>query len=106
MAIIYNFELDLSGTKVFKIVLEAKESTGSYEVYNSLVRLNKSDVGRVIYGRQLFLLEDDAEKALEIFKKKFEADINIEQGEILMRKKNIAKIKEKIQKIEYKGEVK
>lgn len=99
MAIIYNFELDLSGTKVFKMVLDAK-------VYNSLVRLNKSDIGRVIYGRQLFLLEDDAEKALEIFKKKFEADINIEQGEILMRKKNIAKIKEKIQKIEYKGEVK
>ena len=69
---LYKFMLTTYGeTKITKQVLEAEEKPKTYSVFDEICtsRVNKNDIGVVsgVSGRNVILLEDDIEKAKEIF---------------------------------------
>ena len=60
-----------NSTKITRTVLEAEEKPKTYSVFDEICtsRVNKNDIGVVsgVSGRNVILLEDDIEKAKEIF---------------------------------------
>ena len=69
---LYKFVLSThNSTKITRIVLEADEKPKTYSVFDGMwtSRVNKNDIGVVsgLSGRNVILLEDDIEKAKEIF---------------------------------------
>ena len=69
---LYKFVLSsVSGTKIKRTVLEAEEKPKTYSVFDGMwtSRVNKKDIGVAsgYFGDTVILLEDDMEKAKEIF---------------------------------------
>ena len=69
---LYKFMLTTYGeTKITKQVLEAEENHKTYSVFDGMwtSRVNKKDIGVAsrYFGDTVILLEDDMEKAKEIF---------------------------------------
>ena len=69
---LYKFVLSThNSTKITRTVLEAEEKPKTYSVFDGMwtSRVNKNDIGVVsgLSGRNVILLEDDIEKAKEIF---------------------------------------
>ena len=69
---LYKFVLSTyNSTKITRTVLEAEEKPNTYSVFDGMwtSRVNKNDIGVVsgVSGRNVILLEDDIEKAKEIF---------------------------------------
>ena len=69
---LYKFVLSTyNSTKITRTVLEADEKPKTYSVVDGMwtSRVNKNDIGVVsgLSGRNVILLEDDIEKAKEIF---------------------------------------
>ena len=83
---LYKFMLTTYGeTKITKQVLEAEEKPKTYKVLSGCYysRINKSDIGIAISpGYTAILLEDDMEKAKEIFAENLKRKILVEKESI------------------------
>lgn len=84
---LYKFMLTTYGeTKITKKVLEAEENHKTYSVFDGIwaSRVNKKDIGVVRgYCRDdVILLEDDMEKAKEIFAENLKRKISVEKESI------------------------
>ena len=84
---LYKFILDTYGeTKITKQVLEAEEKPKTYSVFDGMwtSRVNKKDIGVAIgyCGDTVILLEDDMEKAKEIFAENLKRKISVEKESI------------------------
>ena len=69
---LYKFVLSThNSTKITRTVLEAEEKPKTYSVFDGMwtSRVNKNDIGVVsgLSSRNVILIEDDIEKAKEIF---------------------------------------
>ena len=84
---LYKFMLTTYGeTKITKQVLEAEEKPKTYSVFDSMwtSRVNKKDIG-VVSGYlvdTVILLEDDMEKAKEIFAESLKRKISFKKESI------------------------
>lgn len=84
---LYKFMLTTYGeTKITKQVLEADEKSKTYRVFDSMwtSRVNKKDIGVAIgyCGDTVILLEDDIEKAKEIFAENLKRKISFKKESI------------------------
>ena len=74
------------GTKITKQVLEAEEKPKTYSVFDGMwtSRVNKKDIGVAsgYFGDTVILLEDDMEKAKEIFAENLKRKISDEKESI------------------------
>ena len=107
---LYKFVMSTyNSTKITRTVLEAEEKPKTYSVFDGMwtSRVNKNDIGVVsgLSGRNVILLEDDIEKAKEIFtenlkrkildeKESIEAKINSGNKRISELEKTIKEINE------------
>ena len=107
---LYKFVMSTyNSTKITRTVLEAEEKPKTYSVFDGMwtSRVNKNDIGVVsgVSGRNVILLEDDIEKAKEIFaenlkrkildeKESIEAKINSGNKRISELEKTIKEINE------------
>ena len=75
-----------NSTKITRTVLEAEEKPKTYSVFDGMwtSRVNKNDIGVVsgLSGRNVILLEDDIEKAKEIFTQDLKRKISDEKESI------------------------
>ena len=73
-------------TKITKQVLEAEEKPKTYSVFDDMwtSRVNKKDIGVAsgYFGDTVILLEDDMEKAKEIFAENLKRKILVEKESI------------------------
>ena len=81
---LYKFMLTTHGeTKITKQVLEAEENPKTYSVFDGMLnsRVNKKDIGVAIgyFGDTVILLEDDMEKAKEIFAENLKRKISFKK---------------------------
>ena len=79
---LYKFMLTTYGeTKITKQVLEAEENPKTYSVFDGMwtSRVNKKDIGVAsgYFGDTVILLEDDMEKAKEIFAENLKREISV-----------------------------
>ena len=84
---LYKFMLTTYGeTKITKQVLEAEEKPKTYSVFDGMwtSRVNKKDIGVVsgYYRDTVILIEDDMEKAKEIFAENLKRKISVEKESI------------------------
>ena len=84
---LYKFMLTTyRGTKITKQVLEAEERPKTYSFFDGMLnsRVNKKDIGVAIgyYGDTVILLEEDMEKAKEIFAENLKRKISVEKESI------------------------
>ena len=84
---LYKFMLTTYGeTKITKKVLEAEEKPKTYSVFDGMwtSRVNKKDIGVAsgYFGDTVILLEDDMEKAKEIFAENLKRKISVEKESI------------------------
>ena len=84
---LYKFVLSsFSGTKIKRTVLEAEEKPKIYSVFDGLwtSRVNKKDIGVASgwSGDTVILIEDDIEKAKEIFTEDLKRKISDEKTSI------------------------
>ena len=83
---LYKFMLTTYGeTKITKQVLEAEEKPKTYSVFDVWAsRVNKKDIGVAsgYCGDTVILLEDDMEKAKEIFAENLKRKISVEKESI------------------------
>ena len=84
---LYKFMLTTYGeTKITKQVLEADEKPKTYSVFDGMwtSRVNKKDIGVAsgYFGDTVILLEDDMEKAKEIFAENLKRKILVEKESI------------------------
>ena len=84
---LYKFMLTTYGeTKITKQVLEAEEKPKTYSVFDDMwtSRVNKKDIGVAsgYCGDTVILLEDDMEKAKEIFAENLKRKILVEKESI------------------------
>ena len=84
---LYKFMLTTYGeTKITKQVLEADEKPKTYSVFDGMwtSRVNKKDIGVAsgYFGDTVILLEDDMEKAKEIFAENLKRKISVEKESI------------------------
>ena len=84
---LYKFVLTTYGeTKITKQVLEAEEKPKTYSVFDGMwtSRVNKKDIGVAsgYCGDTVILLEDDMEKAKEIFAENLKRKISVEKASI------------------------
>lgn len=84
---LYKFVLSThNSTKITRTVLEAEEKPKTYSVFDGMwtSRVNKNDIGVVsgLSGRNVILLEDDIEKAKEIFSENLKRKILEEKESI------------------------
>ena len=84
---LYKFVLTTYGeTKITKQVLEAEEKPKTYSVFDGMwtSRVNKKDIGVAsgFSGDTVILLEDDMEKAKEIFAENLKRKISVEKASI------------------------
>ena len=84
---LYKFMLTTYGeTKITKQVLEAEEKPKTYSVFDGMwtSRVNKKDIGVAsgYCGDTVILLEDDTEKAKEIFAENLKHKILVEKESI------------------------
>ena len=105
---LYKFMLTAYGeTKITKQVLEAEEKPKTYSVFDGLwtSRLNKKDIGIAggWGGDTVILLEDDIEKAKEIFTEDLKRKISDEKESIEAKIKRgnerISDLEKKIEEI-------
>ena len=81
---LYKFELSTYGkTEITKGVIEVEEKPKTYKVLSGCYysRINKSDIG-IASGHTLILLEDDIEKAKDIFTENLKRKISVEKASI------------------------
>ena len=84
---LYKFVLTTYGeTKITKQVLEAEEKPKTYSVFDGMwtSRVNKKDIGVAsgYFEDTVILLEDDMEKAKEIFAENLKRKISVEKESI------------------------
>ena len=84
---LYKFVLDTYGkTKITKRAIEAEEKPKTYSVFDGMwtSRVNKKDIGVAsgFSGDTVILLEDDMEKAKEIFAENLKRKISVEKASI------------------------
>ena len=84
---LYKFMLTTYGeTKITKQVLEAEEKPKTYSVFDGMwtSRVNKKDIGVAsgYFEDTVILLEDDMEKAKEIFAENLKRKISVEKESI------------------------
>ena len=84
---LYKFVLSThNSTNITRTVLEAEEKPKTYSVFDGMwtSRVNKNDIGVVsgLSGRNVILLEDDIEKAKEIFTEDLKRKISDEKKSI------------------------
>ena len=84
---LYKFELSTYGkTEITKGVIEVEEKPKTYSVFDSMwtSRVNKKDIGVAsgYFGYTVILLEDDMEKAKEIFAENLKRKISVEKESI------------------------
>ena len=84
---LYKFMLTTYGeTKITKQVLEAEEKPKTYSVFDGMwtSRVNKKDIGVAsgYFGDTVILLEDDMEKAKEIFVENLKRKISFKKESI------------------------
>ena len=105
---LYKFVLSsFSGTKIKRTVLEAEEKPKTYSVFDGTwtSRVNKNDIEVVsgLSGRNVILLEDDIEKAKEIFAENLKRKILEEKESIEAKIKSgnerISELKNTIEEI-------
>ena len=90
---LYKFMLTTYGeTKITKQVLEAEEKPKTYSVFDGMwtSRVNKKDIGVAsgYFGDTVILLEDDMEKAKEIFAENLKRKISVEKKSIEQKTNN------------------
>ena len=90
---LYKFMLTTYGeTKITKQVLEAEEKPKTYSVFDGMwtSRVNKKDIGVTsgYFGDTVILLEDDMEKAKEIFAESLKRKISVEKESIKQKINN------------------
>ena len=105
---LYKFMLTTYGeTKITKQVLEAEEKPKTYSVFDGLwtSRVNKEDIGVANgwSGGTVILIEDDIEKAKEIFTQDLKRKISDEKGfieaKIKSGNKRISELEKTIEEI-------
>ena len=109
---LYKFVLSThNSTKITRTVLEAEEKPKTYSVFDGMwtSRVNKNDIGVVsgVSGRNVILLEDDIEKAKEIFAENLKRKILEEKESIEAKiKSGNERISELEKTIEEVGKIK
>ena len=109
---LYKFVLSThNSTKITRTVLEAEEKPKTYSVFDGMwtSRVNKNDIGVVsgLSGRNVILLEDDIEKAKEIFTQDLKRKISDEKESIEEKiKSGTKRISELEKTIEEIGKIK
>lgn len=98
---LYKFSFSTYRADVRKEVLEVEEKPKSYITTNTdwKSRINKSDIGRVNAYDNVYLLEDDEQKARELFCEKLRSDICTEQGRIKSANKRISEYENLIKEL-------
>lgn len=105
---LYKFVLSsFSGTKIKRTVLEAEEKPKTYSVFDGLwtSRVNKKDIGVASgwSGDTVILIEDDIEKAKEIFTQDLKRKISDEkesiEAKIKSGNKRISELEKTIEEI-------
>lgn len=81
---LYKFSFSTYRSGVRKEVLEVVEKPKTYMATNTTwkTRINKSDIGRVNAYDNVYLLEDNEQKARELFCEKLRSDIRAEKERI------------------------
>ena len=106
---LYKFVLSTyNSTKITRIVLEADEKPKTYSVFDGMwtSRVNKNDIGVVsgLSSRNVILLEDDIEKAKEIFTEDLKRKISDKKESIEAKIKSgnerISELEKTIEEIE------
>lgn len=92
---IWVFRLDRYKKNISKEVLQVEEKPKTYFTTNTAwrTRINKSDIGKVVSYNKVYLLEDDIEKAKNIFTEKI-------KGEIDYNKNRLCDIESEIKELE------
>lgn len=75
---IWFFKLDRYKKNISKEVIQAEEKPKTYFTTNTTwrTRINKSDIGKVVSYDKIYLLEDDIEKAKNIFAENIKEEID------------------------------
>lgn len=102
---LYKFSFSTYRLGVGKEVLEVEEKTKTYITTNTdwKSRINKSDIGRVNTYDNVYLLEDNEEKARELFCEKLRSDIRTEKERIESANKRISKYENLIKELLQEG---
>lgn len=89
---LYKFSFSTYRADVRKEVLEVEEKPKTYITTNTdwKSRINKSDIGRVNTYDNVYLLEDNEQKARELFCEKLRSDIHTEKERIESANKRIS----------------
>lgn len=109
---LYKFVLSThNSTKITRTVLEAEEKPKTYSVFDGMwtSRVNKNDIGVVsgLSSRNVILIEDDIEKAKEIFAENLKRKILEEKESIEAKiKSGNERISELEKTIEEVGKIK
>lgn len=108
---LYKFELTTyAKTEITKGVIEVEEKPKTYKVLSGRYcsRINKSDIGIAISpGYTVILLEDDMEKAKEIFAENLKRKILVEKESIELKiKTGNERISNLVKAIKEIGEIK
>lgn len=98
---LYKFYLDRFNCQIDRSVLEVKEKPKTYITTDEdwEKRIKKSDVGKVNSYDKVYLLEDNEQKARELFREKLKYDIQRKQGIIKDAEKEIANMENLIKEL-------
>lgn len=93
---LYCFQLDRYEKTIDKKVLQVEEKPKTYITTNTTwkSRISKTDIGKVVSYNKIYLLEDDTEKAKEIFSESINAEIDYNKKRISYIEKDIAGLEE------------
>lgn len=102
---IYCFTMNIyDDMKIKRTVYEVEKKPKTYTVLNPRYhsRINKSEIGIITgyLGNTVYLLEDDFERARELFLEKLKAKIEYENAKIRAANKNIDILENNISEIE------
>lgn len=103
---LYKFSFSTYRLGVRKEVLEVEEKPKTYITTNTdwKSRINESDIGRVNMYNNVYLLEDNDQKARELFCEKLRSDICKEQGRIKSANKRISEYENLIEELLQEGQ--
>lgn len=103
---LYKFGFSTYRADVRKEVIDVEEKPKTYMTTSKprKSRISKSDIGKTNAYDDVYLLEDNEEKARELFCEKLKSDIRKEQGEIESANKRISEYENLIEELLREGQ--
>lgn len=102
---LYKFTFSAYRADVRKEVIDVEEKSKTYITTNTTwkSRINKSDIGKVNTYGNVYLLEDNEQKARELYCEKLRSDIHIEKERIESANKRISEYENLIKDLPQEG---